>query len=276
MVWLSTILQRKTHSKNICIAGGIGLNSVANERIIKESPFKNIFILPASNDAGIALGCAYFGYYNILKGTERKPYIAYTGKEYSDEEILKSLKDLKYYKSDDITKEVAKLLSEKKIIGWFQGRSEYGARALGNRSILCDPTGGEMKDILNDKVKHRESFRPFAPAVLYEEANRFFEIKEECPYMLRIVNVLEKAKSQLQAITHVDGTARIQTVVRKQNPIYYDLINEFYKLTKIPVILNTSFNVAGEPIVETPEDAIKCFLGTEIDVLVLGNYIIKK
>lgn len=276
LVWLATILQRKSHSSNICLAGGIGLNSVANERIIKESSFKNIFILPPSDDAGIALGCAYFGYYNILKGTERKPYPVYTGKIYSDEEIEKSIKDLKYYKSDNVTKEVAKLISEHKIIGWFQGKSEYGARALGNRSILCDPRDGKMKDILNHKVKHRESFRPFAPAVLYEEANKFFEIDEECPYMLRIVDVLEKAKSKLQAITHVDGTARIQTITREQNPIYYDLIKEFQRLTEIPVILNTSFNVAGEPIVETPMDAVKCFLGTGIDLLVIGNYIVEK
>ena len=277
LVWLSTILCRQSHSSNICMAGGIGLNSVANERIIKESPFKDIFILPASDDAGIALGCAYFGYYNILKGKERHPYPMYTGKSYNDNEIKKALKGLNYYKSDNISKEVAQLLKEGKIIGWHQGKSEYGARALGNRSILCDPRNGKMKDILNDKVKHRESFRPFAPAILYEEAHKFFAVDgSEYPYMLRIVDVLEDAKPKLQAITHVDGTARVQTVKREQNPKYYDLIKEFGKLTEVPVILNTSFNVAGEPIVETPEDAIKCFLGTEIDVLVIGDYIVNK
>ncbi len=277
LVWLATILCRQTHCKNICLAGGIGLNSVANERIIKESPFKNIFILPASDDAGIALGCAYFGYYNILKGKERHPYPMYTGRSYNDIEIQKALEGLNYYKSDNISKEVAQLITEGKIIGWHQDKSEYGARALGNRSILCDPREGKMKDILNEKVKHRESFRPFAPTVLYEEADKFFSVDgSEYPYMLRIVDVLEDAKTKLQAITHVDGTARLQTIKREQNPKYYDLIKEFYKLTEVPVILNTSFNVAGEPIVETPYDAVKCFLSTEIDVLVIGEYIIKK
>lgn len=277
LVWLSTILCRQSHSKNICIAGGIGMNSVANERIIQESPFKDIFILPASNDDGISLGCAYFGYYNILKGKERHPYNMYTGKIYNDEEIEKALEGMKYYKSNDIIKEVAQLISEHKIIGWFQDKSEYGARALGNRSILCDPRDGKMKDILNDKVKHRESFRPFAPTVLYEEADKFFTVDgSDYPYMLRIVDVLEDAKPKLQAITHVDGTARIQTVRREDNNKYYDLIKEFGKLTDVPVLLNTSFNVAGEPIVETPKDAVKCFLGTEIDVLIIGNYIVKK
>lgn len=276
LVWLATIMQRRTFSKNICIAGGVGLNSVSNDRIIRETNFENIFILPASNDSGIALGCAYFGYYNILQGTERKPYPVYTGKQYSNGDILRALEGKKYYKSENLSEEVAELISKGKIIGWYQDKSEYGPRALGNRSILCDPRKGEMKDKLNHKVKHREDYRPFAPAVLYEEANEFFEIEEECPYMLRIVNVRAEAKSKVEAITHVDGTARVQTVTKQQNEKYYNLIKAFYSKTGVPVILNTSFNVAGEPVVETPEDAVKCFLGTEIDYLVIGNYIVGK
>lgn len=276
LVWLVNILYKKCRCPNLCIAGGVGLNSVSNERMISESPFKNIFILPASNDTGISLGCAYFGYYNILNGTERKSYPTYTGKQYSNGEIKRTIEGLKYHESNNLYNEVAELIARGKIIGWFQGKSEYGARALGNRSILCDPRKKIMKDILNHKVKHREDYRPFAPAVLYEEAHKFFDIKEECPYMLRIVNVLPKAKSQVEAITHVDGTARIQTITKQQNEKYYNLISAFFKKTSVPVILNTSFNVAGEPIVESPADALRCFLGTEIDILVMNNYIVEK
>lgn len=276
LVWIANMLYNKCKSKNICIAGGVGLNSVSNERILRESPFENIFIIPASDDSGIALGCAYFGYYEVLKGRERKPYKTYTGRAYSNDEIISALQGLNYYKSNDVYKETAQLIADKKIIGWYQGGSEYGPRALGNRSILCDPRDGEMKDILNDKVKHREAYRPFAPAVLYDKADEFFDIKSECPYMLQIVNVLKEKKHVLEAITHVDGTARVQTVTKQQNERLYDLINAYYELVGIPVILNTSFNVAGEPIVETPENAVNCFLNTQIDVLVLGDYIVKK
>ncbi len=276
LIWLVTILYRRCLSKNICVAGGVGLNSVSNDRIIKETKFEKIFILPASNDSGIALGCAYFGYYNILKGTERKSYPAYTGKQYSKGEIKKALEGLKYRESNNLYNEVSELMTKGKIIGWFQDKSEYGPRALGNRSILCDPRKGEMKDKLNDKVKHRESFRPFAPAVLYEEAHTIFDINEECPYMLRIVNVLPEAKSKVKAITHVDGTARVQTITKRQNEKYYNLIEAFFEKTGVPVLLNTSFNIAGEPVVETPQDAVKCFLGTEIDYLVIGNYIVEE
>lgn len=276
LVWLATIMQRKTFSSNICIAGGVGLNSVSNERIIKETRFKNIFILPASNDSGIALGCAYFGYYNILKGKERKPYPTYTGKQYSNRKIEEALEGLKYKESNNLYNEVSELIARGKIVGWYQDKSEYGPRALGNRSILCDPRKAEMKDKLNDKVKHRESYRPFAPVVLYEEANKIFEIYEECPYMLRIMNVLPQAKSKVQAITHVDGTARVQTITKQQNEKYYNLVKAFFGKTGVPVLLNTSFNVAGEPVVETPKDAVKCFLGTEIDYLVIGDYIVEK
>ncbi|MCK4887704.1 MAG: cobalamin-dependent protein, partial [Planctomycetes bacterium] len=278
LVWLANMLYKKKPCRNICIAGGIGLNSVSNERILRESPFENIFIIPACNDSGMALGCAYFGYYHVLGQKQRKPYKAYTGRSYSQQEVIDGAKTTgyEYRQSTDLSGDVAKLIADGKIVGWFQGGSEYGPRALGNRSILCDPRKAVMKDILNHKVKHRENYRPFAPVVLWEEADKFFDIVSECPYMLQIVNVKEDRKNDIAAINHVDGTARVQTVRREQNEKLYDLIEVFGKITNVPVLLNTSFNVAGEPVVETPQDAVKCFLGTQIDVLIVNNFIIEK
>ena len=280
LVWLANTFYRYYPSPNVCVSGGIGLNSVSNERILRESPFENIFIAPASNDSGIPLGCAFFGYYHVLGGKTRHEYKPYTGRPYSDDEIALGLQQysdqIKFIKSTNPSHDVAQIISDQKIVAWYQGGSEYGPRALGHRSILCDPRQAEMKDILNHRVKHRESYRPFAPSVLYEEAHRFFDLKSECPYMLQIVEVTEEGKRAVPAITHVDGTARLQTVRREQNPEYYDMIKAFGEITGVPVVLNTSFNVAGEPVVETPQDAIRCFLGTDIDVLVLGDYLVQK
>lgn len=280
LVWLANLMYQKSPCQNICISGGVGLNSVSNERILRESPFENIFIAPASNDSGVPLGCAYFGYYHILKGRQRRPYKVYTGRAYDDSSIVEALQanvdKVSYHVSGDMSKEIAKLIADGNIIGWFQGASEYGPRALGNRSILCDPRSKYMKDVLNNKVKHRENYRPFAPAVMFDQAHKYFDIKSECPYMLQIVGVLEEKKDNLAAITHVDGTARVQTLRYSQNPKFYNLIKAFGELTGVPVVLNTSFNVAGEPIVETPSDALRCFLSTNIDVLVMGDFIVQK
>lgn len=270
-----------TQSKNLCIAGGCGLNGVSNNKILQDKRFEHIFIQPASSDAGIPLGCALWGYYGLKK--QKRDYVmshAYLGREYTESEILDALKHtagITYKKSVSIADDTARLLKEEKIIGWFQGRSEYGPRALGSRSILCNPQRKEMKDILNERVKHREGWRPFAASILKERACDYFEFEyEESPFMLMVPQMRENKKKSMGALVHIDGTCRIQTVTKEDNGIYYDLIKAFERQTGLPLVLNTSFNLAGEPIIETPHDALKCFLSTELDYLVLGNYIIEK
>lgn len=285
LIHCTSYLYEVTKEKNLCIAGGIGLNSVANAAIIENTGFEQIFIQPASGDNGIAIGCAYYAYY-VLEGKSRnseasKSYNAYFGPVYDDNRVEESLKmlenkDVKITKETNITKKVAKLLTDQKIIGWFQGESEFGPRALGHRSIIVDPRNPNMKDILNHRVKKREGFRPFAPSVLDEYKHEYFDNELLSPYMLLVCRVVKEKQAEIPAVTHVDGTARVQTVTKKDNGIYYDLINEFYKITNTPVLLNTSFNIKGEPIVETPEDAIRCFLGTDIDCLILHDILIEK
>jgi carbamoyltransferase len=268
-----------TKSENLCLAGGVALNSVANKQILDRTPFENIFIQPASGDDGCALGNALLGWISILKKPRQwRMNTAYTGRCYSQAEIQNAIN--KYLRwcapvpTVNVLKTTSELLSQKNIIGWFQGGSEFGPRALGHRSILSDARFPEMKDILNKKVKHREGFRPFAPSILEEYCNEYFDLHCPSPYMLLIADV--KKPGVIPATTHVDQTARVQTVNQEDNGIYYDLIKEYHKLTGVPVILNTSFNVAGEPIVETPEDAIRCFLCTQIDYLVLGDTLLRK
>ena len=267
-------LHNITKSKNLCIAGGVGLNSVANKKILDETPFENIFIQPASGDSGLALGAALWASHQIRKEPVKwRMANAYLGKDYSEKEILDALSssDCKYEKIQNPQAAAAKLLADEKIIGWFQGKSEYGPRALGNRSILCSPIPSGMKDKLNMQVKHRESFRPFAPACLEECASEYFELNCPSPFMLLIAKV---KKDNIPAVTHVDGTARVQTVNADQNPKFYSLIKEFQKLTGVPVVLNTSFNDSGEPIVETPEDAVRTFKSTNFDALIIGDYLL--
>lgn len=267
-------LHRITGSKNLCIAGGVGLNSVANKKILDNTPFENIFIQPASGDSGLALGAALWASHQIKKNPVNwRMGNAYLGREYGENEILNAVSGsgCKYQKLQNPQTAAAKLLAEGKIIGWFQGKSEYGPRALGNRSILCSPIPSGMKDKLNAQVKHRESFRPFAPACLEEFANEYFELDCPSPFMLLIAKV---KKSNVPAITHIDGTARVQTVNAEQNPKFYSLIKEFQKLTGVPVVLNTSFNDSGEPIVETPQDAVKTFKATNLDALIMGDYLL--
>jgi len=300
--------KKLTNSNNLCLSGGVALNCVANGKIEELGIFENIYIQPASGDAGGSLGAAlavnhmYFDYerhyskeYDLMKGSYLGPY-------FSNKEIVITNKKYKaVYKYIDSFEElsatVARLISEGNVVGWFQGKSEFGPRALGNRSILADPRNPEMQKKLNLKIKYREGFRPFAPSVLEEDYSEFFEGKTMSPYMLMVKKIQEKIKlnvpqeysklnywgklytnrSKLQSITHVDFSARIQTVSKKTNLRYWKLINKFKKITNVGVLVNTSFNVRGEPIVNSPEDAFKCFMNTEMDVLVIENFLyIKK
>lgn len=279
MIHLGHEIFKKTKSKNICIAGGVGLNSVGNQKLFEKSSFKDIFVYPACSDAGIPFGLAIWGVYNHLKINSkiiklRQLTNAYTGTPYSNKYIDSLLKKHKIKSKSLDVKIIAKYISKEKIIGWFQNGSEYGPRALGNRSILADSRSFKMRDYVNEKVKHRESFRPFAPAVLEEDFKTHFKLKRPSPYMLLVAKV--KNPKMIPAVNHVDGTARVQTVNKKQNCLFYNLIKEFKNITGVGCILNTSFNDAGEPIVETPEDALITFIGTKIDYLVLGNKIIER
>jgi carbamoyltransferase len=276
-------LRESTGAKNLCIAGGVGLNCVANGRLARESGFENVWIQPAAGDDGIAIGCAYYGHLAI-QGKPRPHAIkhAFYGKPYREEEVKEAVNKRMVRlvstatPSPDICKETAKILADGNIIGWFQGRSEFGPRALGNRSILADPRKAEMKDILNSRVKFRQPFRPFAPIVLKERADEIFLGPGESPYMLMAKHVAPEWKDKIPAIVHVDGTARVQTVAEDENPMLYRLLKEFDALTGVPVLVNTSFNIKGEPIVETPEDAMQCFLGTGIDHLILHDLVVSK
>jgi len=278
-------IHEKTGMKNLCYGGGVALNGVANYRLLQEGPFENIFIPPSPGDAGSAVGCAQYAYYihhkNISKNTKQDSSQkirenVYVGPEYTDEEIKEFLdsKDINYetFDRESLLQNTAKLITEGNIVGWYQGKMEWGPRALGNRSILADPRNKKMKEILNEKIKHRESFRPFAPSIMEEYISDYFEIDIPSPYMLMVAKI--KQPEKIPAVTHVDGTGRLQSVSKDSNPLYYDLINEFYKITNVPVIINTSMNVMGEPIVNTPEQAYNMVLKTDMDCIVLGNNII--
>jgi carbamoyltransferase len=273
-------LRETTGAKNLCLAGGVALNCVANGRLVREAGFDNVWIQPAAGDNGISIGCAYYGYLAVQK--QQRGFVmerATLGRDYSDDEARVGnplLVSRKTFDSASICRESAKLLAEGKVFGWFQGRSEFGPRALGNRSILGDPRRPEMKDTLNKRVKFRQAFRPFAPIVLYERAKDIFIGDDESPFMLRAKQVRPEWKDRIPAIVHVDGTARVQTVRREQNERMYDLLVEFEKLTGVPVLVNTSFNIKGEPIVETPQHAMNCFIYTGIDYLALHNTLVGK
>ena len=276
-------LRETTGAKNFCIAGGVALNCVANGRIAREAGFENVWIQPAAGDDGIAIGCAAYGHIEVLK--QPRSFVmkqSYVGRPYADKDVDKALQNffvriqITAAHSDDICRDTAKLLAEQRVIGWFQGGSEFGPRALGNRSLLADPRKAEMKDILNSRVKHRQPFRPFAPIVLAERAKEIFEGEEDSPFMLIAKPVRPEWRDRIPAIVHVDGTARVQTVSEDTNPVLYRLLKEFEALTGVPVLINTSFNVKGEPIVETPQDAVVCFLTTGIDNLVLHDTLVSK
>ena len=292
-------------SKNLCLAGGVALNCVANSKIIESKLFENIWIQPASGDAGGCVGAALNAWYlhlnqdrNINKNDSMNGSLL--GPSYNQNEIEKTLKKLnanfEILNEESLINKTAKFLSNGKAVGWFQGRMEFGPRALGSRSILADPRSEKMQKELNLKIKFRESFRPFAPAIIKEELNNWFELDKLSPYML-LVSQLKKNKllnlsakdqnlkgierlnikrSDVPAITHVDNSARIQTVDKDTNPKFYSLLKSFNEITGCPILVNTSFNIRGEPIVNTPEDAFKCFMGTNLDVLVIGNCIVEK
>ena len=271
-------LHRQYPSANLCYAGGVALNSVANERIIAESQFKSVYIMPAAEDSGTAIGAAYHGLWQLTrKNTRRKLVSDAVGRDYSSTEVSNAIDQtigVRRVESTSIISDTVDLLCQGHIIGWFQGRSELGPRALGQRSILCDPRRPDGKEILNRRVKHREAFRPFAPVVLHEEAPNWFELEGKDPeslFMLRICKFKEDKKDLVPAVVHIDGTGRFQTVTSEVNGPLYDLIKKFYEKTGVPIILNTSFNVMGEPIVETPADALATFLSTGIDYCVLED-----
>jgi len=277
-------LRETTGAKNLVLAGGVALNCVANGRIAREAGFDNVWIQPAAGDDGVAIGCAYYGQLAVQK--QPRAYVmthAYTGAPFADEKVAAASAAVPVRlqatsrRSDDICAETARLLAQGHVFGWFQGRSEFGPRALGNRSIIADPRTAAMKETLNKRVKYRQAFRPFAPIVLAERAGEVFECDgRDSPYMLIAERVRPEWRDKIPAVTHVDGTARVQTIRADQNERLYRLLQEFDKLTGVPVLLNTSFNVKGEPIVETPEDAINCFLATGIDYLVLHDTLMSK
>ena len=282
LVFFTKRLYEETQCENLCIAGGVGLNSVANKKILDRTPFKNIFVQPAATDDGNAIGAAYYGWHYYLHGTERFHLRhASLGKTYSDEEIERSLirlglLDFEKMETEEMLEFVAHALAQSQIVGWHQGGAEFGPRALGNRSILADPRHPQMKDILNQRVKFREGFRPYAPSVLAEYRSEYFEIDCDSPFMLLVAPVKKAKRKLVPAITHVDGSARLQTVTQDDCPLFYRLIQKFHEKTGIPLVLNTSFNIKGEPIVETPTDAILCFLKADMDLLVMGSYVLKK
>ena len=302
---LASTVHREMDVDYLCLAGGVALNSVANGRLLREGPFKDIWVQPASGDAGGALGVAYSAWHNYLKNP-RTPQSGdsmrggYLGPAFSDTDIRSYLDSVgaqyRQLSDEGLYSQVAQMLTQDKVVGWFQGRMEFGPRALGGRSILGDPRSKTMQSVMNQKIKYRESFRPFAPSVMAEKASDYFELDRPSPYMLLVAGLqknkritmsgdqeqmfgiekLHVARSEIPAVTHVDYSARVQTVHQETNPGYWALLREFEKLTNCPVLVNTSFNVRGEPIVCTPEDAYRCFMRTEMDYLALGNLILAK
>lgn len=276
----------ETQQTRLCMAGGVALNCVANGRILREGPFDEVWIQPAAGDAGGALGVAQLIWHQLLN----QPRITHTtdqqrgsflGPRFGDAAIQQFLdqQQITYHcLSDDqqLCSEVARLLAEEKVVGWFQGRMEFGPRALGGRSIVADPRSAQMQSMLNQKIKFRESFRPFAPAVLRERVTDYFDFPERCesPYMLQLAQVQPKAN--IPAVTHIDGSSRLQTVDAERHGLFYQLISEYEKLTGVPLLINTSFNVRGEPPVCTPQDAWHCFMSTDLDVLVLEHFVVMK
>jgi carbamoyltransferase len=281
MVGLAGSARVTSKSANLCLAGGVAYNCVANSQVLARGGFERIFVQPAAGDSGAAMGAALWAHHEVL-GKPRTPrkHDTLLGPQFSDTEIKATLdaSGVSYAELDEgeLCARVVRLIAADMIVGWFQGRMEFGPRALGSRSILANACSPGMKDVLNARVKFREDFRPFAPAVLEEVASTYFELSEPSPYMLFTPRVRPEWQAKLPSITHVDGTARVQTVAAGQSPRFHHLISEFGKLSGIPVVINTSFNIRGEPIVCTLSDALKCFLGTDIDFLAIGNFLVAK
>jgi carbamoyltransferase len=306
MLRMARHIHRETHQENLCLAGGVALNCVGNGRILREGPFDDIWIQPAAGDAGGALGAALFVWYQYLdqkrQADGRKDFMkaALLGPAYNNDEILRYLQQneipFKELSPEELPDRVADLIADEKTVGWFQGRMEFGPRALGARSIIGDARSPRMQEIMNLKIKFRESFRPFAPSVLAEKASDLFAIDRESPYMLIVIPVRESirrepeeeekaltglaklrvVRSSIPAVTHVDDSARVQTVTKESHPLFYAVIDAFEKKYGCPAVINTSFNVRGEPIVCTPRDAYLCFMRTNMDYLVMGYYLLNK
>ena len=281
-------IQSKLKLNNLALAGGCAMNSLANGKILTHTKFKNFYIQPAAGDAGGALGSAYYFLRKDLNYKKKNRYlIPFSGPDFNNEEIFKkiksskelnNIKNFRISKIEDtniICKQIALDLSKGLVVGWFQGRSEWGPRALGNRSILADPRNKNMKNILNIKIKKREDFRPFAPSIMEEYLSDWFEEKHEVPFMSAVFKIKKKKRDLIPAVTHIDGTGRLQTVNQNDNRLFYNLIKNFYKITKVPILVNTSFN-ENEPMVCSPQEAIDCFLRTQMDILVIGRYVIKR
>ncbi|MER3494712.1 MAG: carbamoyltransferase [Mastigocladus sp. ERB_26_2] len=273
-------LSDRYKSENLCLAGGVAMNSVANGKITQNTPFKNVYIPVGAADNGTCIGAAFFVWNQMLK--QPRNFVlnhAYWGSEFTDEECLLALQshDLqpKHLEREALLHQVVDFLCEGKVVGWFQGRMEFAARALGNRSLLADPRRLDMRDIINLKIKFREKFRPFAPSILEEKVGEYFELDEPAPFMEKVFKIRPEKRELIPAVTHVDGTGRLQSVSRQTNPLYWDLINTFAQRTGIPIVLNTSLN-ENEPIVRTPTEAIQCFLRTNMDALVLGSYYVER
>lgn len=275
-----THLHKKTGLDSVCIAGGVAQNSVANGKITRNTPFKNVYIPSAGHDAGISMGAALYVQHQVKNYTRQQPiFSAYTGSSYLNNEIEKLLKEknISFRRLEDA--ELYDVVSERLInagvVGWFNGRAEFGPRALGGRSILADPRRNDAKDLLNAKIKRRESFRPFAPSILKEHVTDFFEVNDIVPFMEKVFPIKKEKQASIPAVTHVDGTGRLQSVDKDVSPMYYNLIQAFYNKTGVPILLNTSFN-ENEPIVNSPEEALSCFLRTSMDMLVLENCVIER
>lgn len=270
---------RATGLRRLCLSGGVAMNSVANGKLLNEGLVDALYIPPCASDAGVALGAAYLSHLKATGQLRRHELTtAALGPEYDDAPILDACAKhgLIAHLVTDPAESAAQLLAEGQIIGWFQGRMEFGQRALGARSILADPRRAEMKDVVNAKIKFRESFRPFAPSVLAEHAVNYFHCQGPSPFMTQVSLVREEKRQVIPAVTHVDGTARVQTVERAASPLYWNLIDAFYRLTSVPVVLNTSFNIKGQPIVNTPAEAVETFMQTSLDALICGSYLILK
>lgn len=283
LLYLVRHVRELCSSDNLCYAGGVALNSVANERIIRESGFENVYIMPAAEDSGTAIGAAYHGLWQLTQHNSQRAILHDApGRAYSTADVSAALdkhENIRVVHSANVISDAVQLLRDGKIIGWFDGGAELGPRALGQRSILCDPRRYDAKETLNRRVKMREPFRPFAPAVLLEEARNWFEFdgtSPDSPFMLRVVEVNSARKNEVPAIVHVDGTGRLQTLTHQNNGRFYELVKEFHEQTGVPMLLNTSFNRMGQPIIETPSDAVECLLNTGLDCCVFKDRIVLK
>jgi carbamoyltransferase len=275
-----THLQKRTGLEKVCIAGGVAQNSVANGKITRNTPFKQVYIPSAGHDAGISMGAALYVQHHVLNFPRQQPiWTAYTGSSFVNDEIEKLLqnKSIRYRKvsDDELYDIVSNRLIDAGVVGWFSGKAEFGPRALGGRSILADPRRIDAKELLNSKIKRRESFRPFAPSILKEYVDEYFEVNDIVPFMEKVFPIRKEKQADIPAVTHVDGTGRLQTVDKIVSPRYYNLIDAFRKKTGVPILLNTSFN-ENEPIVNSPVEALECFLRTSMDMLVLENCIIER